>query len=102
MTEISATLCCLLLECQGRIHIGKAKKDEPEIFGEAKHTARNVAELRRVCGKRVAGATFSGKSFERPLIKGKLTDGVSSVFARFRYNTRTYRDLVPFRAGPLS
>jgi hypothetical protein len=45
--------------------MGKAKKDEPEIFAEAKRTARNVAELRRVCGQRVAGATFSGKSFER-------------------------------------
>jgi hypothetical protein len=45
--------------------MGKAKEDEPEIFAEAKRTARNVAELRRVCGKRVAGATFSGKSFER-------------------------------------
>ena len=44
------------------IHIGKAEKDEPEVFGEAKHTARNVAELRRVCGKRVAGATVSSKS----------------------------------------
>ena len=47
------------------IHIGKAEKDEPAIFGEAKHAANNVAKFRRVCGKRVAGATFSEKSFER-------------------------------------
>src|SRR5215469_16724633 len=48
----------------------RADEDEPQVFGEAKHTARNAAKFRRVCGKRVAGAISSGISSGRPPAAG--------------------------------
>jgi len=62
VTEYQRRSASLPSRMSARIHIGKAKKDEPEMFGEAKHATRNVAQFCGVCGKRPAGPTVSSKS----------------------------------------
>jgi len=78
----------------------KADKDEPEVFGKAKHTARNVAEFRRVCGKRVAGATFSGKSSERR--RPSLRQQAATAPADHLAAMRAQMDATPIQALPLA